>query len=164
MIEQEDIKTIVMLCNIEKGFAGCSQYFPSMDGETQTHGDFRLSNVNTEISSHEDLALRDIELQGLSGKKSQFDQLLSPYKSYFIFKVKRKVSSTCISNSGLTTRWWRIFPTLSNLLKPFISSTMVTGLSWFTAAGELGGVEPSQQFILSTTCSKLPLRNRMTLF
>ena len=75
MIEQEDIKTIVMLCNIEKGFTGCSQYFPSMEGETQTHGDFRLSNVNTKISSQEDLALRDIELQGLSGKTSQFDQL-----------------------------------------------------------------------------------------
>ena len=70
MIEQEDIKTILMLCNIEKGFAGCSQYFPPAEGDTQTHGDFRLSNVSTQSSPQDDLILRDIELQGLSGKTS----------------------------------------------------------------------------------------------
>ena len=68
MIEQEDVKTVVMLCNIEKGFTGCSQYFPSMEEETQTHGDFRLNN--TKALSQDDLTLRDIELQGLSGKMS----------------------------------------------------------------------------------------------
>ena len=68
MIEQEDVKTVVMLCNIEKGFTGCSQYFPSLEGETQSHGDFRLSNTQT--SPQDDLTLRDIELQGLSGKMS----------------------------------------------------------------------------------------------
>ena len=74
MIEQEDVKTVVMLCNIEKGFTGCSQYFPSTEGETQTHGAFRLSNTQT--LPQDDLTLRDIELQGLSGKMSQ--QVLSP--------------------------------------------------------------------------------------
>ena len=74
MIEQEDIKTIVMLCNIEKGFSGCSQYFPSREGDTQTHGDFRLNNVNTQTSPQDDLTLRDIELQGLSGKMGHLDQ------------------------------------------------------------------------------------------
>ena len=152
MIEQEDIKTIVMLCNIEKGFAGCSQYFPSMEGETQTHGDFRLSNVNTKTSPQDDLTLRDIELQGLSGKICQYDQ---DDHMYQIFKVKRKASSTCISNSGLTTKLWRIFLTWSILSKPSMTSIKVPDLLLFTVVEESGGVEPSPQFILFTTCSKL---------
>ena len=28
MIEQEKVSTIVMLCMVQKGFTGCSQYFP----------------------------------------------------------------------------------------------------------------------------------------
>ena len=35
MVEQEEVKTIAMLCNVQPGFTGCSQYFPPGDNSTE---------------------------------------------------------------------------------------------------------------------------------
>ena len=40
MIEQEKVSTIVMLCMVQKGFTGCSQYFPpGLDDDSSSSGD-----------------------------------------------------------------------------------------------------------------------------
>ena len=35
MVEQEEVKTIAMLCNVQSGFTGCSQYFPPGDNKEE---------------------------------------------------------------------------------------------------------------------------------
>ena len=90
MVEQEEVKTIVMLCNIQQGFTGCSQYFPSQEGDTQTHGDLRVSNVVTQTSPLNDFTVRDIELQGLSGEKNTLKHI--HFKLWPNYKVVENIS------------------------------------------------------------------------
>lgn len=80
MIEQEKVSTIVMLCMVQKGFTGCSQYFPpgvdddsSSSGDNnkiilQSHGDLKITNTSTK-NIDEGLTVRELELTGLSGEK-----------------------------------------------------------------------------------------------
>ena len=66
MIEQERVATVVMLCVVQPGFTGCSQYFPQSDGEVMVHGDFTIRNMSTRTVS-DGVILRKLELTGLSG-------------------------------------------------------------------------------------------------
>ena len=46
MVEQEEVGLVVMLCKVQPGFTGCSQYFPSreFDGKMK-HGEFQVETV-----------------------------------------------------------------------------------------------------------------------
>ena len=46
MVEQEEVGLVVMLCKVQPGFMGCSQYFPSreFDGKMK-HGEFQVETV-----------------------------------------------------------------------------------------------------------------------
>ena len=46
MVEQEKVGLVVMLCKVQPGFSGCSQYFPDREFHQKlVHGD---SQVETE--------------------------------------------------------------------------------------------------------------------
>lgn len=52
-------KTIVMLCEIARGFTGCSQYFPTSG--SVTHGPFTISHKET-VVENQDFVDRELEL------------------------------------------------------------------------------------------------------
>ena len=45
-MEQEEVGLVVMLCKVQPGFTGCSQYFPAreFDGKMK-HGEFQVETV-----------------------------------------------------------------------------------------------------------------------
>jgi protein tyrosine phosphatase len=43
MVDQTGTRTIVMMCTIERGFQGCSQYFPPEVETHQDHGEYRVT-------------------------------------------------------------------------------------------------------------------------
>jgi protein tyrosine phosphatase len=47
MIWDTKSKMIVMLCQVQTGFTGCSEYFPLMEGQTMTHGKFTIKTVKS---------------------------------------------------------------------------------------------------------------------
>ena len=47
MIWETDAKIIVMLCKVQAGFTGCSEYFPTKSGDKAKHGDYKIENVKT---------------------------------------------------------------------------------------------------------------------
>jgi len=51
MVSQSRTNLVVMLCKLEKGYQGCSQYFPQEGFET--YGDFKLKNKSEEKVSEE---------------------------------------------------------------------------------------------------------------
>ena len=78
MVKQEGVTTIVMLCNVQPGFTGCSQYFPSNTGDKiVTSTDSIQTNVKTQDLGNGTI-VRDIEMQhGTSGNKERNSQLFS---------------------------------------------------------------------------------------
>jgi len=44
MVGQQEVHVIVMLCLVQEGFTGCSQYFPPQLGEEQVHGGWKVVN------------------------------------------------------------------------------------------------------------------------
>eukprot|EP00092_Neocalanus_flemingeri_P037205 GFUD01040509.1.p1 GENE.GFUD01040509.1~~GFUD01040509.1.p1 ORF type:complete len:368 (+),score=158.64 GFUD01040509.1:72-1106(+) len=44
MVAQQEVHMIVMLCAVQEGFTGCSQYFPPQVGEEQVHGGLKVVN------------------------------------------------------------------------------------------------------------------------
>ena len=51
-----------MLCEVQKGFTGCSQYFPAVKGEIQQHGDINISLEDIEDAG-EGILKRRIKIQ-----------------------------------------------------------------------------------------------------
>ena len=48
MVDQEDVKLVVMLCKVQPGFTGCSQYFPDREfGQKLKHGDLEVETVSS---------------------------------------------------------------------------------------------------------------------
>ena len=46
MVEQEEVAVVVMLCKVQPGFTGCSQYFPAREFEGKLkHGEFQVETV-----------------------------------------------------------------------------------------------------------------------
>ena len=46
MVEQEEVAVVVMLCRIQPGFTGCSQYFPDREFSGKlTHGEFQVETT-----------------------------------------------------------------------------------------------------------------------
>ena len=44
MVWKTDTKIIVMLCQVQPGFTGCSEYFPMKSGEKTRHGAYEITN------------------------------------------------------------------------------------------------------------------------
>merc|ERR1719369_205742 len=42
MVAQHKVHMVVMLCAVQGGFTGCSQYFPAEEGEVQLHGGWKI--------------------------------------------------------------------------------------------------------------------------
>ena len=62
MVWQENVELVVMLCEVQKGFTGCSQYFPAVKGEIQQHGDINISLEDIEDAG-EGILKRRIKIQ-----------------------------------------------------------------------------------------------------
>ena len=46
MVEQEEVGLVVMLCRVQPGFTGCSQYFPDREfSGKMEHGEFQLETT-----------------------------------------------------------------------------------------------------------------------
>ena len=46
LVEQEDVKVVVMLCRVQSGFTGCSQYFPPREFDKPAqHGPFKIKTA-----------------------------------------------------------------------------------------------------------------------
>ena len=46
MVEQEKVGVVVMLCKVQPGFTGCSQYFPAREFDAKLqHGEFQVETV-----------------------------------------------------------------------------------------------------------------------
>ena len=46
-MEQEEVGLVVMLCKVQPGFTGCSQYFPAREfDQPSTHGDIQVETVS----------------------------------------------------------------------------------------------------------------------
>lgn len=72
MVEQEEVTTIVMLCQVQPGFTGCSQYFPNSTGDKIVTSTVSIqTNVKTQDLGN-GIVVRDIEMQhGASGNKQR---------------------------------------------------------------------------------------------
>ena len=44
MVAQQEVHLVTMLCAVQEGFTGCSQYFPPQVGEEQVHGGWKVVN------------------------------------------------------------------------------------------------------------------------
>jgi len=73
MIQQERVSTIVMLCKLQYGFTGCSQYFPTNVGDEMCHGKIRIKNISTESANGVDS--RKLEVTDSSGDKHTVQHL-----------------------------------------------------------------------------------------
>lgn len=62
MVTQSRSKLVVMLCKLEKGYQGCSQYFPENGCESETYGGFIVENKREEKVS-EELVQRKLGIQ-----------------------------------------------------------------------------------------------------
>ena len=65
MILQEQVTSIVMLCKVQAGFSGCSQYFPDQTGD-KIKDDITKTNVGTREVG-EGVIVRDIEIEDPQG-------------------------------------------------------------------------------------------------
>ena len=74
MMVQEEVPLVVMLCAVQDGFTGCSQYFPPSLGEEQVHGRWRVVNKGKE-EKDDGIVLRDLELTGVDGDMSSVHRL-----------------------------------------------------------------------------------------
>lgn len=63
MVEQTDCKLIVMLCKLEHGYSGCSQYFPPVVGESQTHGQNKVT-LESEVEVEAGIVERRLNIAG----------------------------------------------------------------------------------------------------
>jgi len=64
MMAHEEVPLVVMLCAVQDGFTGCSQYFPPSHGEEQVHGGWKIVNKGKE-EKDDGIIVRDLELTGV---------------------------------------------------------------------------------------------------
>merc|ERR1712025_173576 len=63
MIAQEEVPLVVMLCAVQDGFTGCSQYFPSSLGEEQVHRGWKVVSKGKE-EKDKGIIVRELEFVG----------------------------------------------------------------------------------------------------
>ena len=52
MVWKTNTKIIVMLCQVQPGFTGCSEYFPMKSGEKTRHGAYEITNEKSLVSTY----------------------------------------------------------------------------------------------------------------
>merc|ERR1711892_438194 len=70
MISQQNVHMVVMLCAVQDGFTGCSQYFPPKVGEEQVHGGLKVMNRG-EQDKGGGIIVRELELVAVGEHKEQ---------------------------------------------------------------------------------------------
>jgi len=74
MVEQTDCKLVVMLCKLEPGYSGCSQYFPAEIGDSQTHGHNKVT-LESEVEVEAGIVERRLTIAGEAGRARTIDHV-----------------------------------------------------------------------------------------